>query len=122
MGEGRAGMFLMRRDGGRRGSIDRLARYIDAVIQDEARDRPPLDPLDAEIVEDLHESLLPVEPDERFVWSLRLRLIAAADQRGPGEIFTWRQPRFLIGAASIVSAAAVIAYVARSRSQARPAA
>ena len=72
----------------------------------------------------LHEEMRSAEPATEFVDALRLRLIAAADQRAPADdiVIPWRQPAILIGAASLVSAAAVIAYVARSRMPHRPAA
>ncbi|TAK26232.1 MAG: hypothetical protein EPO26_00765 [Chloroflexota bacterium] len=62
-------------------------------------------------------------PEASFVASLRMRLIAAADQRVEEirPIDLWRQPRFIIGAASVVSAAAVLVYVARGRTVSRAA-
>ena len=117
-------MFLIRRDGARAAEIEALARYVDGVAGDEELARLG-EPLRA-IVEAVRRDLPAREPAARFVEHLRLRLIAAADQRVPAEeehAAAWRQPRYhAIGAASLVSAAAVIAFMARSRAQARPAA
>ena len=116
-------MFLIRRDPAREAEVEALARYVDGRRLDEDVERlggPMRRTVDA-----VRSELRPVAPSPEFVETLRLRLIAAADQRGPVEehAAAWRQPRYLaIGAAGLVSAAAVIAFVARSRAQARPAA
>jgi hypothetical protein len=116
-------VFLIRRDPAREAEIEALARYVDGQATDEDT-RKLNEPLRATVDAvrgDMHAST----PSTEFVDTLRLRLIAAADQRGPAEepAATWRQPRYLaIGAAGLVSAAAVIAFVARSRAQARAAA
>jgi len=116
-------VFLIRRDPAREAEIDALARYVDgrATDEDTLKLGEPLRATVDALRDDLHASA----PSPEFVDTLRLRLIAAADQRGPAEepAAAWRQPRYLaIGAAGLVSAAAVIAFVARSRLQSRPAA
>jgi hypothetical protein len=116
-------VFLIRRDGGRQAEIEALARYVDGRVTDE--DRLRLDPALRATVDSVRGDMRASAPSGEFVETLRLRLIAAADQRRPVEepAAAWRQPRYLaIGAAGLVSAAAVIAFVARSRAQARQAA
>ena len=110
---------MIRRDDGRAAEIETLARYVDNA-SDSAAAR--LDQPLRLIVNRLRRELRPVEPGPEFVGNLRLRLVAAADQRvvrveeSPA---AWRQPRYIaIGAAGLVSAAAVIALVARARAQA----
>jgi hypothetical protein len=116
----------MRRDGGRPAEIDAVARYVDSVVRGEPTDQIEVDSGIRAVVASARAELRSREPGEEFVGTLRLRLIAAADQRVPLIEETpaaWRQPRYIaIGAAGLVSAAAVIAFVARSRIQARPAA
>ena len=115
-------MFLIRRDETPSPEAEALAAYVDRVVAEEPADSP--DPALAPVVRALRVHLRPVEPSAEFVASLRLRLVAAADQRAPAVETTpaaWRQPRYLIGAAGLVSAAAVLAFVARSRLQAKAA-
>jgi hypothetical protein len=112
-------VFLIRRGAAREAEIEALARYVDgrALDEDAATLREPLRRTADAVRSDLRAS----QPSAEFVDTLRLRLIAAADQRGPVEehAAAWRQPRYLaLGAAGLVSAAAVIAFVARSRAQA----
>lgn len=109
-------MFLIRKDETVAPEAEALAAYVDAVVAGRATTEPDL--ATAPIVDALRAQLRPVEPSPDFVASLRLRLVAAADQRGPildEAPPAWRQPRVIIGAAGLVSAAAVIAFVARSR-------
>lgn len=110
-------MFLIRRDDNPSPEAEALAAYVDRALRDETA-APPADGID-EVVAALRAELRPVEPSPEFVSGLRLRLVAAADQRAvvPADeaVAAWRQPRFIIGAAGLVSAAAVIAFVARSR-------
>jgi hypothetical protein len=117
-------VFLIRRDPVRTAEIEALARYVDSAASHDDFGR--VDRGLRATVDAVRRDLRPVEPNAEFVSTLRLRLIAAADQRAPVVEMdhpAWRQPRFLaIGAASLVSAAAVIAFVARSRAQARAAA
>ena len=121
-------MFSLFRDVTRSEEVEALSRYVDALLG-----RGPLPPgaiADAygSLLTLLRADMLPREPDPVFVDNLRMRLIAAADQRAPAlvavssPLVDWRQPRFLIGAAGVVSAAAVIALVARNRMQSRAAA
>jgi hypothetical protein len=113
-------VFLIRRDGSRAAEIEALARYVDAPSD---ADEGVLDRPLRLIVGRLRRELRPVEPSSEFVGNLRVRLVAGADQRVPAEDApaAWRQPRYIaIGAAGLVSAAAVIALVARSRAQAQP--
>ena len=116
-------MFLIRRDAAREAEIEALARYVDGRALDE--DAAGLSESLRQTADAVRRDLRASQPSAEFVDTLRLRLIAAADQRGPVEehAAAWRQPRYLaIGAAGLVSAAAVIAFVARSRAQARQAA
>ena len=116
-------MFLIRRDPAREAEIEALARYVEGRATDEDTHR--LSPSLRGTIDAVRRDLRASEPSAEFVDTLRLRLIAAADQRGPAEehAAAWRQPRYLaIGAAGLVSADAVIAFVARSRAQARQAA
>lgn len=101
--------------------MESLARYVDsdATPDDVVR----LDESMQRTVAILRGELRSVEPSEQFIGNLRLRLVAMADQRAPvaaleEPVAPWRQPRYLaIGAAGLVSAAAVIAFVARSRAR-----
>jgi hypothetical protein len=94
----------------------------------DADDRQDRDASDDDVIRMgnlVRSSAVVSEPDRLFRESLRLRLIAAADQRPPLEatgLLRWRQSGFLIGAAGIVSAAAVLAVVAHARRGARSAA
>ena len=108
-------VFLIRRDETASPQAEALAAYVDRTLLDPRADAP--DAETAALVGALRAELRPVEPRAEFVEDLRLRLIAAADQRVVTDesIATWRQPRFIIGAAGLVSAAAVLAFVARSR-------
>jgi hypothetical protein len=116
-------VFLIRRGAGHEAEIEALARYVDGGATED--DRRRLDAALRQTVDVVRADLHPSAPSSEFVDTLRLRLIAAADQRRPVEEHgaAWRQPRYLaIGAAGLVSAAAVIAFVARSRALARQAA
>jgi hypothetical protein len=116
-------VFLIRRDSAREAEIEALARYVEGRATD--RDTVRLGQSLRGTVDAVRRDMRASTPSADFVDTLRLRLIAAADQRGPAEepAAPWRQPRYLaIGAAGLVSAAAVIAFVARSRAQARAAA
>jgi hypothetical protein len=68
--------------------------------------------------------MAPTDPSPFFESNLRLRLLAAVSQSDTAtelSVATWRQPRFIIGAAtvgSLVSAAAVIAFFVRIRAHA----
>ena len=108
-------MFLIRRESP---EADTLSRYVDAVIASVASLPGPVDELFGRVVRALRAELHPYEPDPEFVSTLRMRLIAAADQReafAPVPIAVWRQPKFIVGAAGVISAAAVLAFVARNR-------
>ena len=110
-------MFLIRREAP---ETEALSRYVDALIAGVASLPGPIDELFGRVVRALRAELHPYEPDPEFVSTLRLRLIAAADQRNalavaPVPIAVWRQPRFIVGAAGVLSAAAVLAFVARNR-------
>jgi hypothetical protein len=111
-------VFLVRRDDTPSPEAEALAAYLDGLIEGDATASAP-DPALGELAERLHADMRAVEPPADFVAELRLRLVAAADQRHPvvaeESVAAWRQPRFIIGAAGLVSAAAVIAFVARSR-------
>jgi hypothetical protein len=113
-------VFFLRRDS----EVDTLARYVDAVVAGGALDAGRIDSRFGGLVRALRAELRRHEPDPAFAANLRLRLIAAADQRAPAPvpIALWRRPRFIIGAAGVFSAAAILAYVARSRMQAARAA
>ncbi|MBM4419827.1 MAG: hypothetical protein FJ033_16205 [Chloroflexi bacterium] len=69
----------------------------------------------------LRDGLRPVEPSPEFLEALRLQLIAAADQRGAAPVEGRISTGLLIGAASLLSAAAVVAYLAHQRAHARAA-
>lgn len=119
-------MFLIRHITDRADDFEAVATFVDDFLH---RRRPSEIPsmTDADldsVTRALHEGMRSIEPSHAFVDGLRLRLIAAADQRPPIEepALAWRQPAILIGAASLVSAAAVIAYVTRSKLSHRPAA
>ncbi len=73
------------------------------------------------IVRLLREMLRPAEPSSDFVEALRLQLIAAADQRGAAPVEGRISAGLLIGAASLLSAAAVVAYLAHQRAHTRAA-
>ena len=110
-------MFLIRRESP---EADALSRYVDALVAGVASLPGPIDELFGRIVRALRAELHPYEPDPVFVSNLRLRLLAAADQRyalapAPVPIAVWRQPRFIVGAAGVLSAAAILAFVARNR-------
>ena len=108
-------MFLIRRESP---EADSLSRYVDAVVAGVASLPGPVDELFGRVVRALRAELHPYEPDPAFVSTLRMRLIAAADQRetfAPVPIAVWRQPKFIVGAAGVLSAAAVLAFVARNR-------
>src|SRR5438067_7835667 len=111
----------MRRDSA---AVEAVADYVDALIG--GRQAEAIAPDLAQVVHLLRADLRRRDPPSPYVDHLRLRLIAAADQRpGVGIVVSlpaWRQPRFIIGAAGLVSAAAVLAYVTRSRWQAKAAA
>lgn len=117
-------MFLIRRDAAQTAQVEALARYVDHLVAGEPTTPDETIGELAEVARAVRADLPRLEPPEQFQAELRLRLIAAADQRAHPEDMpaVWRQPRFIIGAASLVSAAAVIALMARSRLQARPAA
>ena len=119
-------MFLIRHITDRAEDFEAVATFVDDFLHGRrASDNAPIgDEEVASITHILNMELHGVEPVPEFVESLRIRLIAAADQRVPMDepAVTWRQPALLIGAASLVSAAAVIAFVARSRMPHRPAA
>jgi len=81
------------------------------------------------IARQLKVDLAPVAHDLSFEAALRARLLSRAAQRHqlarPPTPVLWRQPRFIVGAAtvgSLLSVAAVLALVVRGRSQARLAA
>ena len=108
-------MFLIRREAP---EAEALSRYVDALVAGVASLPGPVDDLFGRVVRALRAELHPYEPDPEFVSTLRMRLIAAADQReafAPVPIAVWRQPKFLVGAAGVLSAAAVLAFVARNR-------
>lgn len=109
-------MFFLRRDS----EVESLARYVDALAAGAVVEAGPIEARFGALVRALRADLRHHEPDPAFAANLRLRLIAAADQRAPAPlpIALWRQPRFIIGAAGVFSAAAILAYVARSRLQA----
>jgi hypothetical protein len=110
-------VFLIRRDDNPSPEAEALAAYVDGLLHADAAAAPP-DPGLGEVAQRLRAELRPVDPSPEFVAGLRLRLVAAADQRAPAveeAVAAWRQPRFIIGAAGLVSAAAVLAFVARSR-------
>ncbi|HEV8639146.1 MAG TPA: hypothetical protein VG370_33485 [Chloroflexota bacterium] len=113
-------MFLLRRDSARTAEIEAVARYVDALLAGARGEPGPIESSFGALVRVLRAELRRHEPDPAFAANLRLRLIAAADQRAPAPLplALWRQPRFIIGAAGVVSAAAILAYVARSRMQA----
>ena len=108
-------MFLIRRDSS---EVEALSRYVDALIAGAASLPGPVDELFARVVRALRAELRPYEPDPEFVSTLRMRLIAAADQRNvlaPVPIALWRKPRVIVGAAGVLSAAAVLALLVRNR-------
>ena len=116
-------MFLIRRE---TPEAESLARYVDALIAGATSLPGPIDELFGRVVRALRSELHPYEPDPEFVSTLRMRLIAAADQRNalvaaPVPIAVWRQPRFIVGAAGVLSAAAVLGLIARKRMVARAA-
>jgi hypothetical protein len=110
-------VFLIRRDDTPSPEAEAWAGYVDRVL--EGGDAAAPDQRLGDLVTTLRAELRPVEPSPEFLSGLRIRLVAAADQRFPAAVdeavAAWRQPRFIIGAAGLVSAAAVIAFVARSR-------
>jgi hypothetical protein len=115
-------VFLIRRDDTPSPEAEALAAYVDGLLR--GNGAPAAAPAGlGDVVTALRTELRPVEPSAEFVSGLRLRLVAAADQRVPADeaVAAWRQPRFIIGAAGLVSAAAVIAFVARSRMQVKAA-
>lgn len=115
-------VFFVRRDASHAGPSEVLSGYIDGVLSGAPVTGEGLDLSLQRMVHALRRELRLANPDPEYVDALRLRLLAAADQRAPLEAaVVWRQPAFIIGAASLVSAAAVIAYVARSRAVARAA-
>ena len=120
-------MFLIKRDDHPGPEAEALASYVDAVVGGQEPAAAPPEPL-AALARQLHADMHPVQPPSEFVDSLRIRLVALADQRAPAVSVVddappvWRQPRFIVGAAGVVSAAAVLAFVARSRLQAAKAA
>lgn len=118
------GVFLIRRESARIAEIDALSRYVDALIAGAASVPGPIDEVFGRVVRAIRAELHPYEPDPAFIANVRMRLIAAADQRAanPLPLAVWRQPRFILGAAGVVSAAAVLALVARNRMQAARAA
>jgi hypothetical protein len=107
--------FFLRRDS----ETEALARYVDAVIAGVGVAPGPVEAGLDRLVRALRTHLHGQEPDPAFTASLRVRLLAAADQRAPVPVplALWRQPRFIIGAAGVFSAAAILAFVARSRLQ-----
>jgi hypothetical protein len=116
-------VFLIRRE---TPEAESLSRYVDALIAGAASLPGPIDELFGRVVRALRAELHPYEPDAEFVSTLRMRLIAAADQRNvlvpaPVPIAVWRQPRFIVGAAGVLSAAAVLGLIARKRMVARAA-
>ena len=113
-------MFFLRRDSARNAEVEAVARYVDALLGGADADAGSIEPSFGLLARALRSELRRHEPDPAFTRKLRLRLTAAADQRAPVPlpIALWRQPRFIIGAAGVVSAAAILAYVARSRLQA----
>jgi hypothetical protein len=109
-------VFLIRKDDTPTPEAEALAAYVDGLVRGEATTPP--EPALGEVAQRLRADMRAAEPPAEFVAGLRLRLVAAADQRHPAveeSVAAWRQPRFIIGAAGLVSAAAVIAFVARSR-------
>jgi hypothetical protein len=95
-----------------------VGRYVDALIAGAASVPGPIDELFGRVVRALRAEFHPYEPDPEFVSTLRMRVIAAADQRNvlaPVPLALWRRPRFIVGAAGVLSAAAVLAFVARNR-------
>jgi hypothetical protein len=114
-------VFLIRRESARAAEVESLSRYVDALVAGAASVPGPIEEVFGRVVRAIRAELYPYEPDPAFVSNLRLRLIAAADQRdalAPVPIAVWRQPRFIVGAAGVLSAAAVLAFVARNRLQA----
>jgi hypothetical protein len=109
-------VFFLRRES----ETETLSRYVDALIGGAGVEPGPVEAGFGWLVRALRSELPGHEPDPRFAANLRLRLLAAADQRAPAPVplALWRQPRFIIGAAGVVSAAAILAFVARSRLQA----
>lgn len=110
-------MFLIRRE---TSEAESLTRYVDSLIAGAASLSGSIDELFGRVVRALRAELHPYEPDPEFVSTLRMRLIAAADQRNalvpaPVPIALWRQPRFIVGAAGVLSAAAVLGIIARKR-------
>ena len=108
-------MFLIRREAP---EAEALSRYVDALVAGVASLPGPVDELFGRVVRALRAELHPYEPDPEFVSTLRMRLIAAADQReafAPVPIALWRQPRVIVGAAGVLSAAAVLALLVRNR-------
>jgi hypothetical protein len=120
-------VFLIKRDDHAGREAEALASFVDDVLAAREPTATVEEQL-ADVVRQLHAELHPVQPPAAFVDGLRARLVALAEQRAPtsavGElsVVLWRQPRFIIGAAGVVSAAAVLAFVARSRMQAAKAA
>ena len=114
-------MFLMRRDNA---VVDALSEYVDALIA--GRPAVPPDWQLGTLARLVRRELRREDPRPEYVDRLRMRLTAAADQRLRGDVIVelpvWRRRPFILGAAGLVSAAAVVALVARSRSQARAAA
>ena len=108
-------MFFLRRDS----EVESLARYVDALVAGVGGEPGPIEARFGALVRALRADLRGHEPDPAFAANLRLRLIAAADQRAPAPvpIALWRRPHFIIGAAGVFSAAAILAFVARSRLQ-----
>ncbi|HZR00332.1 MAG TPA: hypothetical protein VFC93_16130 [Chloroflexota bacterium] len=120
-------MFLIKRDDHYGREAEALATFVDDLVAGREPTATVEEPL-ADVVRLLHAELHPVQPPVAFVDGLRARLVALAEQRAPASaiaeppVVLWRQPRFIIGAAGVVSAAAVLAFVARSRIQAAKAA